>query len=115
MPRPTHAQSLAQVLDRFEQPFSVRDVLARIHAEQLPISRATTFRHLDHALETGELVRVPHLGSERLYERAGPHHHHAVCPNCETVRDSEFDCTSHGPSEVVLMLRMCQQCAASAA
>lgn len=116
MSRPArHTQTFDQLIRLFTGPFSVRDLLEHIQAEGLPISRATTFRLLDRAVASGELVGVPHFGSERLYERSGPHHHHAICPKCERVRDAELGCVAHPVSEAILTLIMCQQCAAQTA
>ncbi|MBI4032247.1 transcriptional repressor [Candidatus Berkelbacteria bacterium] len=111
MSRPSpYTTQFTELLHTFEQPFSVRDLLDEIDTRRLPIARATAFRLLRQATKDGTVVSVPHLGSERLYEPTQPHHHHAVCPRCETVRDLNDYCSATSDAHAVLLLQACQRC-----
>ncbi len=74
------------ILERQKGPVSVEELT---RASKLAFDLATAYRTLDTFVEVG-LARKMELAQGRaLYERAGEHHHHAVCVECGTIADIE--------------------------
>ncbi len=103
-----------ELISELEGPFTVDDVSIHLAEHSHQLSRATLFRYLHLAVTSGELTLVPHLGSERQYERTAPHHHHVVCPTCEIVNDISEPCTEPAVEQTSTVLRVtpCDSCAA---
>ena len=111
------------VLSR-EGHFHAEELLTFLRRRQMPVSRATLYRTLDHLTASG-LVKKHRFGTDHaLFEPSfGRHHHdHMVCDRCGDV--SEFVnedierlqaqvCTAHGfvaTNHVMQIFGICSRC-----
>jgi Fur family transcriptional regulator, ferric uptake regulator len=77
---------LQGVLSR-EGHFDAEELLAFLHRRQMPVSRATLYRTLEHLTASG-LVKMHRFGrGHALYEHiyGRQHHDHMVCDRCGKV------------------------------
>ena len=78
--------ALLKVLDGSKEPVPVERI---VRASRGAFDTATAYRMLEAFQEAGLARRIELLKGHALYERAGRHHHHAVCRSCGTIRDVE--------------------------
>lgn len=73
-------------------PLSAPEVLKTLKGDGFAADRATVYRELESLVAAGVAAPVRFESRAARYELSGgPHHHHAVCVKCETVRDVEAD------------------------
>jgi Fur family transcriptional regulator, ferric uptake regulator len=104
--------------------FHAEELLAFLHRRQMPVSRATLYRTLEHLTASG-LVKKHRFGADHaLFEPSfGRHHHdHMVCNRCGQVlefvnedieRLQDKVCELHGftPSNHVMQIfGLCARC-----
>ena len=67
--------------------FDAEELLASLHREGTPVSRATVFRTLGRLVEAGVLRRHPLSDGRAFYEPAlgREHHEHLICVECGSV------------------------------
>ncbi len=73
----TARRAIAEALKETPSPFTVQDIVARIHIAD-PVSVYRLFKTLQ---EERLLVSVPST-SDAKYELASEHHHHIICTSC---------------------------------
>lgn len=74
------------VLERQKGPVSVEELT---RASKLAFDLATAYRTLDSFVAAGIARKMELAQGRALYERAGEHHHHAVCTTCGAITDVE--------------------------
>ena len=114
---------LQGVLSR-EGHFDAEELLAFLHRRNMPVSRATLYRTLEHLTASG-LVKMNRFGrGHALFEHNyGRHHHdHMVCDHCGTVIEFVNDqierlqdqvCREHGfapTNHVMQIFGSCSRC-----
>ncbi len=72
------------VLERQKGPVSVEELT---RASKLAFDLATAYRTLDSFVAAGIARKMELAQGRALYERAGEHHHHAVCVECGAIAD----------------------------
>lgn len=114
---------LQGVLSR-EGHFDAEELLGFLHSRQMPVSRATLYRTLEHLAAAGLVKRhrfgLGHALYEHVYGRK--HHDHMVCDRCGTVlefvnedieRLQEEVCAAHGfrsTNHVMQIFGLCKRC-----
>ncbi len=66
------------------------DVLKAVHEQDPSVSRATVFRVLAEAAESGELRRLVLAGSSDCFDITLAQHAHMVCCKCGAISDVEI-------------------------
>lgn len=104
--------------------FHAEELLAFLHRRQMPVSRATLYRTLDHLTASG-LVKKHRFGTDHaIFEpNFGRHHHdHLVCDRCGDVlefvnedieRLQDQVCATHGfqpTNHVMQIFGICARC-----
>ena len=88
--RKTHQTDLVmQVVSALDHP-TAGDVLGAVRKQDPAISRATVFRVLAEAAESGELQRLVLAGSSDCFDVTLGRHAHMVCRRCGAVSDVEI-------------------------
>jgi Fur family ferric uptake transcriptional regulator len=114
---------LRGVLSR-EGHFDAEELLAFLHRRQMPVSRATLYRTLDHLTASGLVKKHRFGGDHALFEPSyGRHHHdHMVCNRCDEVLEFINDdierlqnkvCALHGftaTNHVMQIFGVCARC-----
>jgi Fur family transcriptional regulator, ferric uptake regulator len=104
--------------------FHAEELLTYLHRRQMPVSRATLYRTLDHLMASGLVKRHRFGGDHALFEPSfGRHHHdHLVCDRCGEVlefvnedieRLQDQVCALHGFSatnHVMQIFGVCARC-----
>jgi Fur family transcriptional regulator, ferric uptake regulator len=104
--------------------FHAEELLTFLHRRQMPVSRATLYRTLDHLMASGLVKRHRFGGDHALFEPSfGRHHHdHMVCDRCGEVlefvnedieRLQDQVCARHGFSatnHVMQIFGVCARC-----
>lgn len=92
--RKTHQTELVmQAVNALDHP-TANDVLGAVHQLDPAVSRATVFRVLAEAAESGELQRLALAGSSDCFDITLGSHAHMVCLGCGAVSDVETPDTS---------------------
>lgn len=85
--RKTHQTELVmQTVSALDHP-TAASVLEAVHRQDPAISRATVFRVLAEAAESGELQRLSLAGSSDCFDVTLEQHAHMVCRACGAVSD----------------------------
>lgn len=92
--RKTHQTELVmQTVSALDHP-TAASVLEAVHRQDPAISRATVFRVLAEAAESGELQRLSLAGSSDCFDVTLARHAHMVCRACGSVSDVEVPDTT---------------------
>ena len=92
--RKTHQTELVmQTVSALDHPTATA-VVEAVHAKDPAISRATVFRVLAEAAESGELQRLSLAGSSDCFDITLGRHAHMVCSNCGAISDVDIPDTS---------------------
>ena len=92
--RKTHQTELVmQAVYALDHP-TAGDVLEAVHELDPAVSRATVFRVLAEAAESGEVQRLVLAGSSDCFDITLGKHAHMVCVGCGAISDVEIPDTS---------------------
>ncbi len=92
--RKTHQTELVmQAVHALDHP-TAGDVLEAVHEIDPAVSRATVFRVLAEAAESGEVQRLVLAGSSDCFDITLGKHAHMVCVGCGAISDVEIPDTS---------------------
>lgn len=78
--------TLLAALETASRPHSVEEL---VRACGNTFDTATAYRMLDAFRDAGLARRIELAQGRALFERAGVHHHHAVCMSCGRIEDVE--------------------------
>lgn len=88
--RKTHQTELVmQAVSALDHP-TASAVLETVHAQDPSVSRATVFRVLAEAAQSGELQRLVLAGSSDCFDITLCKHAHMVCRTCGAVSDVDL-------------------------
>ncbi len=90
----TTPQRLAvlEIFLKLKKPLDITALSQKLKEKTREINRATVFRTVNLFVKTGIIQRIELSEGKYRYELSDqPHHHHAVCLKCGTVKDVE-DC-----------------------
>ena len=101
--RKTHQTELVmQAVSALDHP-TANDVLKAVHEQDPAVSRATVFRVLAEAAQSGELQRLALAGSSDCFDITLRTHAHMVCLGCGAVCDVETPDTNSLKENAVLV------------
>ena len=101
--RKTHQTELVmQAVSALDHP-TAGDVLGEVHKQDPTVSRATVFRVLAEAAESGEVQRLILAGSSDCFDVTLGKHAHMVCRQCGAVSDVELADTTALEQSAVAM------------